>query len=80
MPYAYNPATVAHTADRIVRFDILSPDGISIMREGYCNTQDEVETTFEQWKKNFEHQGYYSSNYGRIDLLDLADECRVEVI
>ena len=32
---------------------------------------------FDKWKKNYEHQGYYSSSkYGRITLSELEDYCQ----
>lgn len=58
------------------RYDILSPDGFSI-RIGVepFKTREEGIKYFEQWKKRFEKQGYYSSNNGRIGLEDLGDYC-----
>lgn len=62
--------------------DILSPDDISIRLgdRDYFHTIDEGMKYFKWWKKRFKDQGYYSSNYGRIELMDLADECTVEEI
>jgi hypothetical protein len=61
------------------RYDILSPDGFSI-RIGDAEpfkTKKEGLQYFEQWKKRYERQGYYSSvPYGRIPLEDLAEYCK----
>ena len=59
------------------RYDILSPDGISIHFED-TYTESEIKPSFEKWKKRFEFQGYYSSSrYGRIPLDELEDYCQV---
>lgn len=63
--------------------DILSPDGISILSgndKDYFLTFAEGMRYFRRWKERYKDQGYYSSNYGRIDLEHLADECTVEEI
>lgn len=59
------------------KYDILSPDGFSIDRDKTYKNEQEVRTAFENWKKRFEIQGYYSSNNGRIKLEDLADCCDI---
>lgn len=58
------------------RYDIISPDGFSI-RIGVdpFKTKKEGIEYFEKWKKRYEQQGYYSSNNGRIPLVDLAESC-----
>lgn len=56
-------------------YDILSPDGFSIDPEKVYQTEQEAEDAFNEWKKRYERQGYYSSNHGRIALEDLRDEC-----
>jgi len=60
-----------------VFYDIISPDGFTIRMPGdpLFKTRVEGVKYFNQWKKRFEFQGYYSSNYGRILLIDLFDEC-----
>ena len=63
------------TKAKKVRFDILSPDGFSIDREKTYSSRSAAIKAFKAWAKRFEAQGYYSSNRGRINLLDLADEC-----
>ncbi len=62
---------------RAVRFNVISPDGFSIHREGTYKNRDEAIAAFEVWKKRFEIQGYYSSNQGRIALSDLANACQI---
>lgn len=59
------------------KYDVISPDGFSI-RIGVepFKTKKEAIEYFEQWKKRYERQGYYSSNHGRIPLSDLEDECQ----
>lgn len=63
-------------------YDILSPDGFTIRMPGdeLFKTRQEGMTYFKKWKKRYEAQGYYSSNYGRIALIDLADECSWEEV
>lgn len=60
------------------KYQILSPDGFTIERDviGYPSRKKGMEA-FNQWKERYKQQGYYSStNYGRIDLLDLEDFCQ----
>lgn len=60
------------------KYQILSPDGFTIERDviGYPSRKKAMEV-FNQWKERYKQQGYYSStNYGRIDLLDLEDFCQ----
>ena len=63
-------------------YDIISPDGFTIRMPDVplFKTRQEGMTYFKKWKKRYEAQGYYSSNYGRIPLMDLADECSWEEI
>jgi len=56
------------------KYDVLSPDGFSIHHSDTYTSKKQARLAFEQWKKQFEVQGYYSSpRYGRIPLKDLAD-------
>ncbi len=56
------------------KYDVLSPDGFSIHHSDTYTSKKKAREAFEQWKKQFERQGYYSSvQYGRIPLIDLAD-------
>lgn len=60
------------------RFDVISPDGFSIHFSDTYKSVKEAKKAFEQWKKRYEMQGYYSStNYGRIPLDELKDYCRI---
>ena len=62
------------------RYDIYSPDGIPIHPEK-TYTKDEVMPAFEEWKKRFEFQGFYSSvRFGRIPLEDLEDFCELKEV
>lgn len=54
---------------------ILSPDGISIHPTDTYATTDIAKEKFDEWKKRYEKQGYYSSNDGRISLDDLENHC-----
>lgn len=58
------------------RYRILSPDGFDIVFNQHYS-KEEVLPAFEEWKKRYDQQGYYSSNQGRISLEDLADEMTV---
>jgi hypothetical protein len=59
------------------RYDILSPDGIAIHPTDTYEKKD-VLKVFEEWKKRYEMQGYYSSSrFGRIPLNELDDYCEV---
>ena len=56
------------------KYDVLSPDGFSIHPVDTYTSIKKARKAFEEWKKNYEHQGYYSSvRYGRIPLVDLED-------
>ena len=61
-----------------MKYQILSPDGFSLERDviGYTSRKKAIEA-FNQWKRGYEAQGYYSSTkYGRIPLEDLEDYCQ----
>ena len=62
------------------RFDVLSPDGISIHYSDTYPSEKKAMKAFEEWKKRFEFQGYYSSNNGRIPLEDLENHCSIKTI
>jgi hypothetical protein len=60
------------------KYQVLSPDGFTIEFDTvhYTSRKKAIEA-FNQWKKRYELQGYYSSTkYGRIPLEDLEDYCQ----
>lgn len=57
------------------KYNILSPDGFSIEFNKTYSSIEKAKKAFENWKKRFEAQGYYSSNGGRINLEDLEQHC-----
>jgi len=57
------------------RYDVISPDGFSIHFSDTYESIEAAKVAFEQWKKRFEAQGYYSSNRGRIPLDELEEHC-----
>ena len=59
-------------------FDVISPDGFSIRFDRTYKTIEEAKHDFDEWKKAFEPQGYYSSTqYGRIPLNELEHYCKI---
>ena len=58
-----------------MKYNIISPDGFPINVEGGFNTVKNAMTFFDEWKKGFKRQGYYSSNTGHIALNNLAKRC-----
>jgi hypothetical protein len=57
------------------RYDVISPDGFSIHFSDTYESIEAAKEAFENWKKRFEIQGYYSSNRGRIPLDELEEHC-----
>tara|TARA_R110001606_G_scaffold268633_1_gene417349 strand:- start:2631 stop:3020 length:390 start_codon:yes stop_codon:yes gene_type:complete len=64
----------------MTKYDVKSPDGISITRNGYYSTTTEAGEALEKWVESYSRQGYYSSNNGRIPLEELALHCELETI
>ena len=62
------------------KFDVLSPDKISIKREGYFNSIPEAETALDLWIKRYEKQGYYSTRGQRIPLDQIWENCEIITI
>lgn len=64
------------------KFEVLSPDGFTIeLHRPYYNTIEEAFQSFDNWKKRYELQGYYSSvNYGKISLDELEEYITVRKI
>lgn len=59
-------------------YTIISPDGFTIHPTDTYPTPEAAWEAFEEWKKRYEFQGYYSSNRGRIALDELKEYCRLE--
>jgi len=59
------------------KFDVISPDGISIHFSDTYKSREEAKKKLDTWVKRFEIQGYYSSNRGRISLSELANHCEI---
>ena len=61
-----------------IKYDVLSPDGISIHFSDVYSTREEAVKALEKWMLRFKAQGYYSSSmHGRIPLDELNDFCRI---
>lgn len=58
-------------------YNVLSPDRFAISFSDTYESIEEAKGAFENWKKRFEAQGYYSSNSGRIPLDELEDHCTI---
>lgn len=62
-----------------IEFTIHSPDGFSIYCETYkapgTNYLVSIKEIFDEWKRRYTRQGYYSSNTGRIQLDELHKHC-----
>lgn len=56
-------------------YNILSPDEITIQNENFTTMQGAIDG-LNNWVKRYESQGYYSSNYGRINLDLLVTSCQ----
>ena len=69
------------TMENSKKYDVISPDGISIdMGKTYTGLKATLEA-FKNWVKRFERQGYYSSvKFGRIYLRDLEDFCEFKPV
>jgi hypothetical protein len=64
------------------KYQVLSPDGFTIdFNKPYYTSKKKAFEAFDEWKKRYEIQGYYSSNeYGRIPLNELEDYIKVRKI
>lgn len=59
-------------------FYLLSPDGFTLFPKGAYTDAFKAQKDYQEWKKRYEGQGYYSSNnYGKIPLDKL--ECFITV-
>ncbi len=63
----------------MAKFIVISPDGITINNNRYDSMQEAIDG-FTAWAKQYEKQGYYSSNNGRIPLNELEENCTIEEI
>lgn len=62
-------------------YEVLSPDGFTIeFNKRSYPTLKKAEQAFENWKKRYEQQGYYSSNFQRIPLSELKNYCQIKKI
>lgn len=60
------------------RFDVLSPDGISIHHDDTYPSEAAALKAAKKWVKRFAQQGYYSSpKFGRIPMDDIIDYCSI---
>ena len=63
--------------ERNKQYDVLSPDGFSIHFSDTYNSINEAKSKLTEWTKRYEHQGFYSSNNGRISLSELEHHCQI---
>lgn len=56
---------------------VLSPDGFDLFPGETYKSEGEAWKAFNRWKKRYEGQGYYSSNKGRIMLVNLSDHIQM---
>lgn len=62
------------------QFDILSPDGIPISMTETWGSKEAAQQALTKWMEQYEAQGYYSSNAGRIPLDELESRCTIQPI
>lgn len=60
------------------QYVVLSPDGFTIHPTDTHSSLRKAVKAIETWKEGYKRQGYYSSNTGRIELEDLADNCTIQ--
>ena len=59
-------------------YNVLSPDGFPIHFADTYKSVEEAKKAIQEWKKNYLHQGFYSSTqYGRIPLNELENYCDI---
>ncbi len=59
------------------KYIVISPDGFPIHLSDTYATKEDAFKAFNDWKKRYEGQGYYSSNNGRIPLSELENYCKI---
>lgn len=63
------------------KYVVLSPDGFTIeINRPYYSSKKKALEAFNKWKERYEHQGYYSSNNGRIPIKDLEYHCTFKTL
>lgn len=66
------------------QFQILSPDGFAIGMNTHFDTPELAWENFEDWKRGYEKQGYYSTvrNNRRVQipLKELKDYCTLDEV
>ena len=60
-----------------MRYNLLSPDGFAIHPTKTYPSVNKLADAFSKWKMRYEAQGYYSSNFKRIPLEKLLDNCTI---
>lgn len=72
---------MAETTAKKKKWQVLSPDGITIdfHRATYPSKKAALKA-FEEWKKRYEHQGYYASHRARILLNELINHCTIKKV
>ena len=66
------------TATMGKKYDVLSPDGISIHHEDFYDSPEAAKIALTAWVKRYERQGYYSSiKHGRIPLEEIENYCSI---
>jgi len=59
-------------------FDVLSPDGMSIVRSDYYPTREAAAAAAVAYANRFQFQGFYStSRRERIPVDEIAGRCRI---
>ena len=58
---------------------LISPDGFATDPDQSFNELSSLVKHFNEWKERFKHQGYYSSNKGRIPLEQLDCHMKISV-
>lgn len=57
------------------KFNVLSPDGITIHPTKTYSSKEAAREAFEKWRDGYKFQGYYSYRMERIPLKDLHEYC-----
>jgi hypothetical protein len=76
MKYYFKPIK-SNTMTQKQKFDVLSPDGFSIHFSDTYSSEKKAMKAFDEWKKRYELQGYYSSSNGKIPLNELHNYIRI---